>query len=52
MKYKLVSVLDMGAGRQAIPLGLRLTGQPIARFDPFVVFVRVGIDAASQPKAQ
>ena len=41
MKYKLVSVIAMSAGRHAnaIRLGLRRTGQPIARFDPFVVFV-------------
>jgi hypothetical protein len=52
MKYKLVSVMAMSAGRHAKRLGLCLTGQPIARFDPFVYSLEVGIDAASQPTAQ
>jgi len=39
MKYKLVSVIAMSAGRHAKRSVSVFAGQPIARFDPFVVFV-------------
>ena len=53
MKYKLVSVIAMCAGRHAKrSVSVFLTAQPIARFDPSWYSLEVGIDAASPPTVQ